>query len=190
MFTLIGAVSNAIRGGQLGIKSNHDLYNALITVFCTALSMCNPLSPIQGISMWLGAIPGWGAYIGALGKEHADISKLSEIWIIDCCIHKYCTLETQQQWGFYGLTLRGLYWGLCLAILPACLNYWITSIAFILVGVSMGLAYRTVIQWCNALTIEGGTISLSRAWALSEWAFGAVLFLPLDIMVLERILLH
>lgn len=182
MFALIGAFSNAFRGGQFKTKTSPDIVNAIIFGLCSVAASFQPFFFLQSTLMFLGSSWGWGAYITAIGKGLTALNQMIEQPFIDRFITRWCTLDKQQTWGFWGLTIRGLIWGICLAIMPAILQYWYSAAAFILAGLSMGLVYKATINWGLK---RDAPIILGNGWACSEWAFGAVLFTPLDIMLLE-----
>lgn len=186
MFTILGAFINAYRGGQFG--KNGKFINASTFGFCSALaSGFQPAFAAQALMMRVGSSWGWGAYISAIAGRHTDLGKLTEQAFIDRMIRKYHSLEKQRKWGFYGLTIRGLVWGICLAIVPAVLGYYATAVSQVVAGASMGYIYRAVIAWGDRPHNDEGLV-LDRTWALSEWAYGAVLWVSLDILALTVLL--
>ncbi len=182
---LIGAISNAIRGGQwrgwLGVTGKYewfpsDTINALIYGIVVYYVTSNPL--IAAVSMplmWLGALPGWGDYIGALGGWRID--NLKEIKLIDILISPL--KKRPKWWGFAGLTIRGLYWGFILS-LPF---FWFdisTAISFILCGSSMGIAYWAALNWMKYRIGKVSDEWTQAGWGLGEIFYGAILWSALS----------
>lgn len=162
-----GAFFNAVRGGQFGV-AKPDIVNAIafaVTIFVMSgnwlLSVCSMAA------MWLGAAPGWGDYIGALGGWRKD--SLKENKFIDKLIKKLVTWPFW--WGFAGLTVRGLWWGLCLATPFWFMGYNAVGWSFIYCGASMALVYWAAIAWMKKVGHPAGD-----GWGLGEIFFGAILW--------------
>ncbi len=199
-YPVIGAISNGIRGGQLwrwlGFIRNHlpasvqkkhgkrldkfigwvrdytphDAVNALIFAACVyGITHDKVIAAVAFALMWLGASPGWGEYIGAIINRKKG--KAPEVPIIDMAIEPL----TGTLWGVAGLTLRGLFWGLMLAV-PFIFNQqFIAAILFAVAGSCMGLIYWGVIRIAQKFP------ALGSGWSASEIVFGAVLWLPLAV---------
>jgi hypothetical protein len=178
MITLRGIISNAIRGGQwrewLGVKDSRlkwvksDAINATIYAMTVYYVTGNPIiAALSFPCMWLGAAPGWGDYIGALGGWRKI--GLEENRFIDPIISP---LERfPRWWGFAGLTIRGAFWGLCLAV-PFVLVPE-TAIKFIGYGAMMGLVYAFALMWAKHRAPESYQ---AVGWALGELLFPAALW--------------
>lgn len=179
MIELLGGLSNAIRGGQwkewLGLpedsvwgKIPSDAINAAIFAAAVLWIHGNPvLAAASYGAMWLGAAKGWGDYIGALGGWR--ISDLKEVRWIDAIIKPL--IAKPKLWGWAGLSLRGAYWGACLAAPFA--YYGLPWAQFILLGATMPLCYWLAIQW--AWHRARGNWQ-SAGWGLGEIFFGFALW--------------
>lgn len=177
---IIAALSNAIRGGQWRIWLNipdekykwlkSDYINAVIYSLTVFALFGSPLLALAAIpAMMLGATPGWGDYIGALLggrltnlKENKFIDPLIK-WVV-----KYPTV-----WGALGLTIRGFWWGLCLATPFYFLGHEQVAYNFLNTGPLMGLIYLLAGRWIdNRLK----THSVANGWGLGEVLYGVILW--------------
>jgi len=125
---LLGMVSNRIRGA---IAWGGAINIILFGIHMGLVHQTAILVPFAMFGMWLGQQPGWGRYIGALGGWEDDA--LEEFKPVDFFIRPlrrrargtqdvitgkfyYENPTFLRLWGFAGLGLRGLFWGLCIAI--------------------------------------------------------------------------
>jgi hypothetical protein len=175
---IIGAFSNAIRGGQwrawFGIDDSRlrwassDAINA--GLWCATVYIATSHAALALVSapmMWIGAKPGWGDYIGAIGGWREN--NLKEIRTIDWIISP---LKSRPElWGWAGLSIRGLFWGACLAAPFA--YFGLQWQQFLLVGASMPLWYWLAIKWLKYRAPDSWQ---GTGWALGEIFFGAVLW--------------
>lgn len=184
MFEILGALSNAGRGSQwrewFNVKPgklewvSSDVANALIfgvTVYITSGHFW--LAASSFAAMNIGARPGWGDYIGALGGWRA--TGLKENRFIDPLISwlkKYPVW-----WGMAGMTLRGIFWGAMLAF-----PFWLlvdradVAMEFLWRGAMMGVVYKFAVQWAKFRAgMEDGRYQ-AVGWALGELLYGAVLW--------------
>ena len=179
---VIGAVSNAIRGGQfndrLGGKwrwLKADYINAAIyglTIFVMSGNWLLALASIA--AMMAGATPGWGDYIGQiLGQPDAE---LKEHKLIDPLISKLKSWPFW--WGFAGLAVRGLWWGLCLATPFWFFGYSAVAWSLLASSALMPVAYWAASAWMRRAWGES-TGWQGAAWGLGEIFYGAVLWHPL-----------
>ena len=161
MYSAIGSLFNAIRGGQFNIR--HGKYvNAVAFGICAAISTGDYLAlPSCAVGMFLGSMKGWGDYIGAMAYGKKE--DLKEVEWIDFLIKPL--LSRPVLWGFAGLTLRGLLWGACLAASFALISQ--PFLIYLILGVAMGPVYYLV-------KILDATEN--RMWPHSEWLYGAVLW--------------
>jgi hypothetical protein len=175
----IGAASNAIRGGQwrewFGIDEsrlrwvNSDALNALIFGITVYLSSGHAyLALAAAPMMWLGAAPGWGDYIGALGGWRK--TDLEEHKIIDWIIRKLP--GKPNRWGQAGLAVRGMFWGACISLPFFFFNHH-AALGFILAGASMPVCYWLAIKWSKHRAPGSWQ---SCGWGLGEIFFGAALW--------------
>lgn len=189
MIPLIGAVSNAWRGGQIKIPSRYaaklpawvperkslpnDPVNAAVFAVAMALVTGIWVAAIPAfILMWVGAAPGWGAYIGAM-VDGSNPEK--EVLVIDDVIKPW--KHNPRAWGFAGLTLRGALWGFLLAVSVVYVSL-VAAAAFILAGAAMGIVYDLSHKFVRTFGKNKKWRGLS-GWQFSEYTFGAVLWLPL-----------
>lgn len=181
MFEAIGAISNAIRGGQwyawldvdekkswIGSDPINELIFAVAAYIATGSIW---LALASGVAMAAGARPGWGDYIGALYGYR--IENLRENKYIDPILRPL--MKSPFWWGVAGLFLRGLWWGLCLAA-PFLLAGYSAAWLFLPAGASMPLLYHLSAKWMQARGVADWT---GPAWGLGEIFMGAVLWSPL-----------
>lgn len=195
IITATGAISNAIRGGQwrgwFGYTDDQhrwlksDGLNALI--YSLAVLLCGfgwEVALTSFALMWLGAAPGWGDYIGALIGLRKD--NLKENRFLDPLI---AFLKPYPYWwGFAGLFLRGLFWGFCLAVPMAFAGHWGVAFALLVSGATMPLAYQAAKFWLfNRIKSMNDPDKYGGAWGLGEVFYGAVLWSPLDAVLLQRL---
>jgi hypothetical protein len=152
---LLGAISNRIRGtaGTFG-----RIANALL--FGLVLSYQHNINPAYiSVAMLIGASFGWGAYIGAMIHKRIE----PEVYFIDKLLvgFKY----NPMLYGFAGLTLRGLVFGL-----PIFLVFH--SIVPLLAGGLMGLVYFLIIKLVDKIVGYP-----DYGWAISEAIFGGLFWL-------------
>ncbi|CAB5212896.1 hypothetical protein UFOVP191_58 [uncultured Caudovirales phage] len=175
---IIGALSNAIRGGQWKAFVpekyhwiNSDAINATIymaTVYYLTGSAY--LSLASFAAMWLGAMAGWNKYIGFLGGwEQGELSKLAYIDFFISPLKKWPRL-----WGFFGLSLRGLMWGICLSIPFFIFGYHAVAIKFIYLSATMGICYLLSIEYMLSRIPTGNW--QGAGWGISELVYGGVLW--------------
>lgn len=179
MIELIGGISNAVRGGQwkewlsppedsVWRKIPSDAINATIYAITVLATTANPiLAAMCFAAMWIGAAKGWGDYIGALGGWRVD--SLKEVRWIDAIIKPLITKP--KLWGWAGLSIRGVFWGACLAAPFA--YYGLPRVDFIILGATMPLCYWLAIQWALHRARSNWQ---SAGWGLGEIFFGIVLW--------------
>lgn len=114
-----------------------------------------------GLLMVAGATPKWGEYIGAMVGNHPDRSRA---------------------WGVGMMTLRGGWWGLCLALAAFVPSLWLTlpgatlSAALCLAaGLSMGVIYFAAILIFDRIRHN----RVFNHWTTSEMSHGFLLWAPL-----------
>lgn len=171
MIEIIGALSNAIRCGQFKLPAGNWI-NAGLFGLVVAFKTMNPwLALASTAAMFIGAAPGWGHYIGALGSwEHENLKG-------NKYIDRLITPLTSQPrlWGAVGLFLRGLFWGLCLAVPFACFGGYETAMWLVAMGSTMPACYGAAIYW--AKKFEKYTMAWNAvAWSLGELVYGAILW--------------
>lgn len=150
---ILGALMNRIRGGWLLSEYNRTV-NALVFGVAVGLLTLNPLTGfLASLAMFTGQSLGWGRYIGAVGDWESR--ELKEVAFIDFFITPF--KDNRVLWGFLGLTLRGLVWGICIA-LP------VFSWAPVIAGLAMGVVY-----FITTRVSEYG-------WELGEIIFGGILW--------------
>jgi hypothetical protein len=181
MFWAAGAISNAIRGGQWYAWLNVDEKRAWvgsdtinevlfgIAVFVATGSLWLALASM--LAMAAGARKGWGDYIGALFGYRTE--NLQENKYIDRVIRPL--MKYPFWWGAVGLSLRGLWWGVCLAV-PFIVAGYSAAWWFLPAGASMPVLYRLSAKWMQARGVADWT---GPAWGLGEIFMGAVLWSPL-----------
>lgn len=186
--SIIGAFSNAVRGGQwhewFGVPDGgwrwfkSDFLNAAVFAALVALAGFSwHVWLFSFIMMLMGSAPGWGDYIGALNGYRTQ--NLKENRWIDPIIKK---LNDQPfWWGFAGLTIRGSFWGICLALPMIIAAQYGVALAFVLAGATMGISYRAAYLWCSKKLVTEAYVQ-SAAWSLGEIFFGAVLWSPLNLL--------
>ena len=188
MLPIIAGLSNAIRGGQWRTwlkvpeeskwnwSNDCDSYNALIFAASVLYVTGNSWLALACIpAMFLGATPGWGDYIGALfGIRHEN---LVENKFLDPLIKKL--KDSPRAWGFAGLTLRGLWWGFCLAVPFYCFGYHTAACNFLFTGAYMGLVYLAAGFWVKTRLNTNDELAAGPAWGLGEVFWGVVLWSPL-----------
>lgn len=156
MIWLIGALSNRMRGGlykEYRPWLGGDPLNSAIFALTVLYLTHSPLT--AGFSfamMWLGGAPGWNKYIGTMGRWE-DPSPC--VWFIDWIIRPL--QRWPFWWGFSGMTLRGLFWGACIAI---ALQSYLPLIG----GALMGVVYF--------ISLTDG--KRDYGWPLAEWLFGGL----------------
>jgi hypothetical protein len=187
---LIGATTGGIRGGQwkawLNLKQNEqgeyteltwissDATNALIyAAFVFALSRDPILAALSFAAMWAGAFPGLGDYRGAMDGRRAG--SLKENRIIDFFIAPM--RSNPRVWGFFGMTLRGAWWGLCLAAPFAVFGRWDVALQFLISGSLMGVVDLFVIMVISRRYTGPEWHQIS--WAVTEIVLGSILWAPL-----------
>lgn len=181
IFSLIGAISNAIRGGQdsIWLRRKTDIrggaINALVFAVVVLVATRNDifLALWAFPAMWIGAKPGWGDYIGALGGWRAE--NLKENPVIDFVIQPLKRWPTI--WGATGLLLRGLFWGLCLATPFYLYGYRDLAKQFLIASSFMPSAY-----WCGIKWMKTRVNRADDGWGLGEIFFGAILWSPLGLL--------
>lgn len=168
---IAAAIINRIRGGLLGPilpKGRGDdvaalLYGALVGTITGSWWAI----PAFAIAFRLGEAHGWGHWmsvavnpVGATRKHESPIDSVLE------------HVKDLDRWAFYGLTLRGLLWGACLAIPAAFISLW-PALAFVVAGATMGLVF---------FATRHIPTDPNKRWAYGEYLMGAVLGLPLVIL--------
>ncbi|GEM_PF-4332180 len=184
MFLLIaflGGFFNAVRGGQwriwLGLDEektkliNSDVINALaFGILAMALTGDIYLGLHAAVGMMLGASSGWGDYIGALGGWRKD--NLKENRFIDFLI--YPLRRWPLIWGAAGLTIRGAWWGFCLASPFWWHGHQEVGLQFLIHGLYFAPAYWLAIEWMRTRIKQPG-----EGWGLGEIFAGIALWAPL-----------
>lgn len=182
---ILGGLVNAIRGGQWFIwfgmneaaadvfKKKYfwlkcDYINALIfggAIYYTSSDWALALLSIG--TMLAGATPGFGDYIGAVGGWRTD--NLQENRFIDPLISRL--KRWPQIWGWAGLSLRGLWWGVCLAAPFWWFGRNDVALDFLCNGLFMAPAYWAAIEWMDSRVQRRG-----EGWGLGEIFYGAILW--------------
>lgn len=181
MFEIIGGIANAIRGGQMHSWIGRpipkpDIVNALLYGICVYSSAGEFwLAVMSCFAMFLGAVVGVGDYIGALYGTRKVV--LSECWFIDPMIRPL--QKWPELWGYAGLTLRGLYWGACLATPFLLYGYEDQASSLLLHGSMMPLAYVAAYFWIKT-RIPTLADRAGVSWGLAEVFYGAILWSALD----------
>jgi len=172
---LLGAVFNrGFRGGGLTqylpwLKGGKIINALAFGIFCVAsthyLAAWEYAETYNdalwyAVAMWLGAMDGWGEYIGAMVRRH--ILTGTEVEKIDQLILKY--KSNPMLWGFLGLTVRGAFWG-------AAISSSVHAIWPLLVGLLMGSVYYVTITLAGLLFKERG-----YGWGGGEIVFGGLLW--------------
>jgi hypothetical protein len=183
---LVHAQLNVLRGGWPKFIPEPKLWWGLLTipmfyflgtVPSYAIDYSLFFSIMVGLLLWAGhQLGGWGAYVGAL-IGHYEPHK--EIKWIDTLIKPL--EKTPKIWGFFGLTLRGLQWGLPLALL-------LLSPLPLIAGGLMGVVYAPLLWLGTIIHKMGKTLCKSTkltridiGWLWSEWVHGGLLGLSLFI---------
>lgn len=157
----MGAIMNRIRGGMWNLPACRIL-NAL----AFGLAVWAIITPLYGlaalVAMLVGQAPGWGRYIGALGGW--EKKKLEEWKPVDFLIKPL--RSNIVAWGFAGMTLRGGFWGGCIALVASS---WFPLLA----GLTMGACYYATIEACRALKTKNPN---GDGWEWGEVVFGCILW--------------
>lgn len=181
---IIGCISNRfIRGGTVASKLENflgkffkskaeyirfvvsaDLLNVIVFVF--SLAILTDFTAFQvlllGGFMWIGASPTWGEYLGA-AINYNRLSAFSRNKAFDFIPNKVLEkTENPKAAGIVGLLLRGLFWGVCLAVGSL-------SMGPIFVGALMPLVYILSQKISEKLNYSGG-------WTIGEFIFGGLLW--------------
>lgn len=175
---LIGALSNAIRGAQWKAfvpAKYHWISSDALNVAIYALTVYYvtgnyQLALLSAPAMWVGAMVGWGDYIGALGGWRKD--NLKEWFPIDVLIGKL--RRWPRWWGFAGLTLRGIFWAAWLATPFFMLGYSSIGGRLLLTGLFMGAIYGISISYAKSRIPEGDWQGMG--WGLGEILWGFTLW--------------
>lgn len=203
---LLGAFSNATRGDnatdpnarpvrRLGRAVNIALFVGFLfaSQYPYGAGIAALWALACGVGMWAGQQPGWGRYIGAITGE--EKKELREVPVIDAMIaplhpdnvaHPVLGKKAQIiMWGLAGGTLRGAWWGLCLAVFPlafyiAGLTPWApqtySGAAWLLVTAStFGLVYGVVIHTFKHHPLYAAN-PIGKSWEAAELYFGALLW--------------
>lgn len=167
-----GAVINRIRGGLLGASlpkgRGDDLAAALFGALVGAATAEWWVILAFAAAFRIGEAHGWGHWMG-VAVQSAGAARTDESPIDDLLDHE----PDLDRWAFYGLTLRGLLWGTCLAVPAGFISLW-ASLAFIAAGATMGLLY---------FATRYVPTDPSTRWALGEYFMGAVFGAALVFMV-------
>lgn len=187
MTFVVGAVMNAVRGGQWRVwlgpewqatddNGRHvklpwlssDMLNELGFGVTVLLLTGNAwLAAACAVAMAAGARPSWGEYIGALGGWQAD--NMVGVRIIDKIIAPL--KRWPRWWGFAGLTLRGAWWCGCIAAVMALFGRGDIAMEFLTRAPFMGVAYWVAMEWMRRRVGDA-----TPGWGLSEIFWGAVLW--------------
>lgn len=144
----------------LFITTNHPLL--------LSLHLPAELVPVLGaalvtVGMIIGETPGWGAYVGTINgttKPHPQVK-----WI-DAIIQPL--IKWPFWWAFAGLTIRGLFWGVCLAL--GSWNCWFIPLSALMgvmyaIGMNSGVAKPPLLdEWKLSEILYGFTLGLAFVW--------------------------
>lgn len=171
MIEIIGAISNAIRGGQLPIKGGRYINAALFGLVVIFVTM-NPWLGLACVpAMYLGSKPGFGKYPGAVGGWETK-NLTGQIYIDALIAH---LVDRPVLWGLAGLLIRGMFWGICVAIPFACFGYYETAVWLIALSATLPLTVGASCHWAKRFekyTTAWGSI----AWSANELIYGAILW--------------
>lgn len=183
---IVGMIMNATRGGQwrafLGIPESKykwldsDPINATAYMLMVYYMTSNLyLSIFSWPAMLVGAMLGWGTYIGALGGwVKTGLNKLPYVDFFIRPLRRW-----PRWWGFVGLTIRGALWGAILSIPFFCFGY--NGLPFIYMGATMGICYIVAIRWTHTRIPTGEW--QGAGWGLGEIFFGYPLWGALSLVV-------
>jgi hypothetical protein len=170
IISIIGAQLNVLRGGW---PFSEKLLQGILFIASCSFFMPWWHAMIAGFAMWAGAqAGGWGAYVGTMIGDKPPHSEVKWIDTIIKPLEKWPVL-----WGFVGLSLRGMLWGLLLSM---AIWHWLP----ILAGLSMGLVYLmtlrlgrylktvTSYRWPNGKRVFRHDIG----WLWGEWMHGFILW--------------
>lgn len=163
LIILAAAVINRIRGGLLGAslpKGRGDDLAALLFGALVGAATGEWWAIVAfAVAFRVGEAHGWGHWMG-VAVQSAGATRTDESPIDDLLDHQ----PDLDRWAFYGLTLRGILWGTCLAVPAGFISLW-ASLAFIAAGANMGAVY-----FATRLV----PTDASTRWGLGEYAMGAV----------------
>lgn len=163
LLTIVAAaIINRIRGGGLASSlpkgRGDDIAAILFGCLVGAITHTWWAIPAFAAAFRIGEAHGWGHWMGvavkSVGATRTDESPIDDL------------LDNEpdlDRWAFYGLTLRGLLWGTCLAV-PAGFFSLLGSLAFLAAGATMGALY---------FATRYAPTDPSTRWALGEYFMGA-----------------
>ena len=184
--TVIGAISNRMRGGGLHdvVSANPNLIklcsklrlwkngsllyvkdlNALIFGCWFGYLTTFGFIPLYYLAMRISFAPGWGGYIGAM-VDRKTYHDRKDVLLLDKWFRSntYPVLS-----GYLALTLRGLM-TTCILALPF-IPYTPHWILLMLIGASMGSIYLLCIEVCGRIT------NRMNGWQWGEYVYGAFLW--------------
>ena len=198
LISLIGALTNRIRGGWLTdiarkknwissqeeipyVKDFNDFVYAL--VFSCLIDFRYDWTALGGFlilfgSMRLGRSMGWGGYISAMIDKEIDHNR-DDILLLDKWFRGN---DEPILSGWAALSLRGFIWSTCLYLGFLGVKYFgyelspnFYHIPFI--GLSMGTCYLLAIEICNKITFRG------NGWQWGEIIFGGVLWGSIALLI-------
>ena len=160
---LLGAFFNRLRGS--GLNGARYINALAFGAFCGWLANDFMTAGFATVAMFFGQSLGWGRYIGALGGW--EDKELKEVWFIDALIAPFT--NNMRLWGYYGLMLRGMFWGGCISL--AVQSGWP-----LIAGMWMPICYMLAMLITRRAKNPNGA-----AWEGGEFIFGAVLWLSVTL---------
>lgn len=162
----ICALLMRVKGGgpDKAPKWFRDLDGSIVSSFLFA-GLCAFYFPwwqalLCGVAWFAGNAPSIGEEIGAIGGYKGNWYSDRDSWIGGKLVN---WIKSDKAWGWASCFLRGIYFGLCLA-LPT-LNPW-----FVLAGATFPLAYFI------GVSIQQRIENTARVgWPISEWLYGAII---------------
>ena len=139
--------------GTLSLNFTRE-YNAILYGLVCSFYYSPIICLLAALGMLVGSLPGWGSYIGAMlgNPPHTRL------------------------WGVMMMTLRGMFWCLCLFVPVFYLTHQLNQ--FMLVPFcSMGIVYMSTILFFQALPKLSGEVI--NHWTTAEIIYGPLLWLPL-----------
>lgn len=168
LFSLAGGLSNRVRGGAILHHGGNDSFNSILFGLLFGILVGSvPQGLLAALCMHLGASFGWGVYIGAVGGWEKN--ELKEVNFIDFIIRPF--RKNMKLWGFLGLSLRGLLWGLFLAVSLAIDG--VCPVPTLILSSLMGTCYYITTK------LQG-----QKGWETGEILYGTILWASVFISVM------
>lgn len=176
LFPLCGAIWNRIRGDGIpfGKTANDLAFGLLVGLYLQSVTY----GALATLGMAIGRAPGWGVYIGCLGRwETTDLKEWAPIdWMlrnlkpkpvsVEGKIHKYMP-EHLRFYGYLALMGRGMFWG---AMIGIAIGSPLPAVG----GLLMPMCYQAGMAIYPKYVDE--EYSRVKAWETGEILFGAVLW--------------